>query len=135
MISINEELGPTIDERHPQDVFQLVAETSTDDLIALMLGKMGLTVDECITQYQELFKKIFRKKHIRGRMTLGLAPTKYCGKHLQRGVEKLLRDRRLDVDLNMAQEPNNVPWYGFCILVSFHEGVSWAACVTSLKLR
>ena len=43
--------GVPFDELHPYHVFQLVAGTVTGGLIALMLGKMGMTVDDCIMQY------------------------------------------------------------------------------------
>lgn len=75
MLQINVALGDgDIRELHPYDVFQLVAGTSTGGLIALMLGKMGMTVSQCITQYKELSKIIFGKKHVRARITRGLAP-------------------------------------------------------------
>ena len=98
-------------ELHPHDVFRLVAGTSTGGLIALMLGKMGMTVDECITQYQELSKEISGKKHFRGRITLGLAPARYSGKRLRNCIRGLLRDRQLDENLPIAHEGDRVAWY------------------------
>ena len=75
MLQINKTLGRgEANELHPHDVFQLVAGTSTGGLIALMLGKMGMTVSQCIKQYKELSKIIFGKKHVRARFTGGLAP-------------------------------------------------------------
>ena len=75
MFQINKALGEGDNrELQPYDVFQLVAGTSTGGLIALMLGKMGMTVSQCITQYKELSKVIFGKKHKRARLTRGLAP-------------------------------------------------------------
>ena len=55
--------GVPFDELHPYHIFRLVAGTSTGGLIALILGKMEMTVDECITQYEALSKVIFGKKH------------------------------------------------------------------------
>ena len=104
-------LGVASSELHPHHVFQLVAGTSTGGLIALMLGKMGLTVEECITQYQELSKVIFGKKHLRGRITHGLAPAKYSGKCLRNCIRKLLRERQLDENLSMRHETDRVAWY------------------------
>lgn len=98
-------------ELHPHDVFRLVAGTSTGGLIALMLGKMGMTVDECIMQYQELSKEVFGKKHFRGRISHGLAPARYSGKRLQNCIRGLLRDRHLDENLPMAHEGDRVAWY------------------------
>ena len=108
--------GPAFGELHPHHVFQLVAGTSTGGLIALMLGKMGMTVDECITEYERLSKEIFGKKHFRGRMTHGLAPARYSGKRLQNCVRKLLRERQLDENLPMKYKADSVAWYVPAIL-------------------
>ena len=98
-------------ELHPHDVFRLVAGTSTGALIALMLGKMGMTVEECIKQYYKLSKDIFGKKHFRGRITHGLAPARYSGKRLRNCIQRLLRDRQLDENLQMAHAADRVAWY------------------------
>ena len=74
----------------PHDVFNFVGGTSTGGLIALMLGKLGMPVEDCITQYRDLSTKIFRKKHLRGRITHGLSPSRYSGKRLRECVEHLL---------------------------------------------
>ena len=123
MEQINQTLtdrGAAFGELHPRHVFQLVAGTSTGGLIALMLGKMGMTVDECITQYQELSKVIFGKKHLRGRITHGLAPAKYSGKCLRNCIRKLLSDRQLDENLPMRHEADEVAWYVPALMKSFN---------------
>ena len=94
----------------PHHVFKLVAGTSTGGLIALMLGKMGMTVDECIEQYESLSKTVFGKKHIRGRITRGLAPAKYSGKGFQKCIQGLLRHRKLDENLSMKHDNDMVAW-------------------------
>ncbi len=114
MVQINQNLtrpGGAFSELHPHHVFQLVAGTSTGGLIALMLGKMGMTVDECITKYEELSKVVFGKSHFRGRITHGLAPAKCSGKRLQKCIQTLLRDRQLDENLSMRSEADRVAWY------------------------
>lgn len=114
MVQINQASqsdGAPVDELQAHHVFQLVAGTSTGGLIALMLGKMGMTVDECITQYERLSKEIFEKKHLRGRITRGLAPTRYSGKRLQKCIRDLLCERNLDENLSMEHKTDKVPWY------------------------
>ena len=116
MVQINlaaTRIGEASGELHPHHVFQLVAGTSTGGLIALMLGKMGMTVDECIRQYEELSREIFGKKHLRGRMTFGLATARYSGKRLRNCVQGLLRSRQLDEDLSMRHEADRIAWYVF----------------------
>ena len=126
MVAIKQKLttkGVPFDELHPYHVFQLVAGTSTGRLIALMLGKMVMTVDECNTQYEALSKVIFGRKHLRGRMTHGLAPTKYSGKRLQKCIQDLLRERQLDEDLSMRHEADWIAWYVLAMLRSFQPHV------------
>jgi hypothetical protein len=60
-----------------------------------MLGKLGMPVEDCITQYRDLSTKIFGKKHIRGRITHGLNPSRYSGKRLRECVEGLLEAKGL----------------------------------------
>ena len=50
-------------ELHPHCVFRLVARRNTGGLIALRLGKMFMTIDESITQYQTLSKAVFGRTH------------------------------------------------------------------------
>ena len=123
MVQINQALtsrDAAFGEVHPHHVFQLVAGTSTGGLIALMLGKMGMTVEECVNQYEKLSKKVFGKKHLRGRITHGLAPARYSGKRLQGCIRTLLRERQLDENLSMKHEADRVAWYAPAMLGIFH---------------
>ncbi|PYH43058.1 FabD/lysophospholipase-like protein [Aspergillus saccharolyticus JOP 1030-1] len=47
--------------KKPCEVFDLIGGTSTGGLIAIMLGRLEMDVDECITAYIQLMKRIFRK--------------------------------------------------------------------------
>ena len=118
-------VGPS--ELRPHHVFQLVAGTSTGGLIALMLGKMGMTADECITQYEDLSKVIFGKRHLRGRITHGLAPARYSGKCLSNCIRKLLSDRGLNEDLDMRHD-DVIPWYVAAMPRSFPPFSLTASC-------
>lgn len=127
MVQINQALTSrdrAFGDLHPHHVFKLVAGTSTGGLIALMLGKMGMTVDECIEQYEGLSREIFGNKHFRGRITHGLAPARYSGKRLPNCVRKLLRDRHLDEDLSMKDEADGVAWYVPAMLGIFPCNIS-----------
>ncbi|KAL8719856.1 MAG: hypothetical protein Q9181_008002, partial [Wetmoreana brouardii] len=111
MARINRNVGDrlgTSSDLHPHQIFKLVAGTSTGGLIALMIGKMGMTIAECIEKYEKLSKVIFGKKHMRARVTRGLAPARYSGKTLQKCIQGLLRERKLDEDLSMSHEADRV---------------------------
>ncbi|MCJ1424732.1 hypothetical protein MMC29_002620 [Sticta canariensis] len=117
MVQINQVLASregAFGELHPQHVFKLVAGTSTGGLIALMFGKMEMTVGECIKQYEKLSKNIFGKKQFWGRITLGLAPAKYSGNRLRKCVRKLLSEHHLDEGLSMVNEADRVACAVIC---------------------
>ncbi|KAI9923368.1 hypothetical protein MW887_009938 [Aspergillus wentii] len=48
-------------KKKPCEVFDLIGGTSTGGLIAIMLGRLEMDVDECIAAYIQLMKKIFEK--------------------------------------------------------------------------
>jgi hypothetical protein len=105
---VQAELGHKTPIVHPQHVFTLITGTSTGGLIAIMLGKLGMTVQECIKAYHDLSKKIFGKKHIRGAMTGGLGPTRYSGTRLRDTVRRLLEGRNFDPDLDIIHDDQAV---------------------------
>lgn len=49
-------------EPRPCEVFDLMAGTSTGGLIAVMLGRLHMTIDECIEHYKTVGKKVFGKR-------------------------------------------------------------------------
>lgn len=57
--------GPGQPIPKPCDYFDMIGGTSTGGLIAIMLGRLGMTVDECIDSYLHLSKEIFGKKKSR----------------------------------------------------------------------
>ncbi|KAF2000562.1 FabD/lysophospholipase-like protein [Amniculicola lignicola CBS 123094] len=52
----------------PCDVFDLIVGTSTGGLIAVMLGRLHMTIDECITKYEQLGKSVFGGKRRGGKL-------------------------------------------------------------------
>ena len=46
----------------PCDYFDMIGGTSTGGLIAIMLGRLRMTVDECIDAYTTLSDRVFEKK-------------------------------------------------------------------------
>jgi hypothetical protein len=72
-----------------------------------MLGKLGMSLEECIESYHELLKTIFGKKNIRGKLTGGLGPTRYSGSRLRECVRNLIRDKTSNADLLMISADNS----------------------------
>ena len=105
--------GETHKEVQPYDIFDLVAGTSTGGLIAIMLGKLGMTLGECIEAYHILARTIFSKKHIWGKLTGGLAPSKFSGSNLRNCIGNIVALKCGDRDLPMASDgsPDKIAWY------------------------
>ena len=56
------EVGQLDQEPKPCEVFDLMAGTSTGGLIAVMLGRLHMSIDECIEEYETVSKRVFGKK-------------------------------------------------------------------------
>jgi hypothetical protein len=106
--SIRRSRGPEIEHKdvEPHDIFDLVAGTSTGGLIAVMLGKLGMTVDQCIDAYYGLSATIFGSKHPRARVSGGLALAKYSGSRMRDCVRELIHHYRSNEDLPMSADEN-----------------------------
>ncbi|KAE8399556.1 acyl transferase/acyl hydrolase/lysophospholipase [Aspergillus pseudonomiae] len=53
---------PELGQVKPCEIFDLIGGTSTGGLIAIMLGRLKMSVDECIDTYVKLIKTVFEKK-------------------------------------------------------------------------
>lgn len=94
------------DPPKPCDYFDMIGGTSTGGLIAIMLGRLRMTVDECIDEYLKLSPKIFT--HVRHRVKwprpihLAKAEIEVQGRFdhdaLEQGIKDLLVRRGLKED-------------------------------------
>lgn len=53
---------PELGQVKPCEIFDLIGGTSTGGLIAIMLGRLEMSVDECIDTYVNLIRTVFEKK-------------------------------------------------------------------------
>ncbi|KAG4257587.1 pfs [Fusarium proliferatum] len=81
-LMILQNLMSTIDPDAPPkpcDYFDMIAGTSSGGLIAIVLGRLRMTVDECIDAYTSLSNKVFEKKShrtkINGQLTVAEPPS------------------------------------------------------------
>ena len=79
----------------PCDYFDMIGGTSTGGLIALMLGRLGMTVDDCIKTYADLSPKIFTKLHHRLNVK-GKLQGRFDHAAIEDGMRCLLRKRGID---------------------------------------
>jgi len=78
----------------PCDHFDLIGGTSTGGIIAVMLGRLRMTVDECITAYTSLSDSVFEKKNHRVNIK-GQFQGRFDAGALERAIKEILRDRGL----------------------------------------
>ena len=82
------------EEPRPCDVFDLIVGTSTGGLIAIMLGRLHMTIDECIEQYEILGKRVFGKPRWEGKVGRVVKGTfnlpSYDTRQLQEAVRSVL---------------------------------------------
>jgi patatin-like phospholipase/acyl hydrolase len=86
------------DPPKPCDYFHMICGTSTGGLIALMLGRMRLTIDECIAAYEEMSPHIFTKLHHRINLRNGETQGRFDHEALEKGVKSLLMKHGFDPD-------------------------------------
>lgn len=106
-LMVLKQLMEAIDPRQPPkpcDYFDMIGGTSTGGLIAIMLGRMRLTVDECILAYNELAPRVFTKVHHRIKLRNGETQGRFDHVALEREVKALLKTHRMDPDALLETE-------------------------------
>ncbi|CAG8397747.1 unnamed protein product [Penicillium salamii] len=77
--------------RKPCEVFDLIGGTSTGGLIAIMLGRLEMDVDECIAAYIKLMKEIFGKPSTRNLSKLfGKIKPQYDARKLEGAINEVI---------------------------------------------
>ncbi|KAJ4038294.1 hypothetical protein NW756_008572 [Fusarium oxysporum] len=104
-----EKLGQS--PQKPAVIFDLIGGTSTGGLIAIMLGRLQMDVDECISAYSDLIKVVFNEKarvHQSKFSLLGQTQARFDSGGLKAAIEKTLKDRGLSPTDSMvdSREPD-----------------------------
>ena len=63
-----------------------------------MLGRLKMTVEECINAYADLSDKVFQKKHHRVNMRVGGIQGRFDSSELERAVKQIIVSRGLEED-------------------------------------
>ncbi|KAL9127322.1 MAG: hypothetical protein Q9217_003784 [Psora testacea] len=78
----------------PCHYFDYMAGTSTGGLISIMLGRLRMNIDDCITEYENLGDRVFaRSRLFHLRSPLWLPREKYNHKVLEEVVQGVVNDR------------------------------------------
>ncbi|KAL2131177.1 hypothetical protein VTI74DRAFT_5443 [Chaetomium olivicolor] len=89
----------------PCDYFDMIGGTSTGGLIAIMLGRLRMTVDECIDAYTMLSDRVFEKKSHRVNMK-GKLQGRFDGAELERAIKTIVVNHGLGEDA-LLQDPDS----------------------------
>ena len=77
----------------PCDYFDMIGGTSTGGLIAIMLGRLEMSIDECIDAYIEMMDVIFDPKDRRKlpfKIRNGKVQPKYKTKHIEQAIKQVI---------------------------------------------
>ncbi|KAK5219249.1 hypothetical protein LTR72_008431 [Exophiala xenobiotica] len=75
----------------PCDLFDLIGGTSTGGLIAIMLGRLEMDVDECITVYNDLIKDVFKEQlHQKAFNLSGDIRSRFDSGKLKKAIEEVI---------------------------------------------
>ncbi|KAK4448340.1 acyl transferase/acyl hydrolase/lysophospholipase [Podospora aff. communis PSN243] len=101
------ELGGAARPFLPSDFFDLIGGTSTGGLIALLLGRLRMSVPEAVANFRSLSQHIFpasKGNWFSKRVALATAKTYYDASVLEAEIRKLLQRRTGDPETRMIEE-------------------------------
>ncbi|KAH8689905.1 acyl transferase/acyl hydrolase/lysophospholipase [Talaromyces proteolyticus] len=111
----------------PCDYFDIIGGTSTGGLIAIMLGRLKMSIDECIDAYLKLSDRIFQKK--RHRLTIkGKIQGRFDSEELERAVKEIITTQGLQEDTLLKDEPDAACKVFVCATRKQTRGIQ---CLTS----
>ncbi|KLJ13097.1 hypothetical protein EMPG_11945 [Blastomyces silverae] len=88
----NERKKESLDPVKPCEVFDLIGGTSTGGLIALMLGRLEMTVDECIAAYSDLAEAVFSEKRILPFTFKGQVKSRFNSARLESAIKQAVAE-------------------------------------------
>lgn len=101
MATINPESPPK-----PCDYFDMIGGSSTGGLIAIMLGRLQMTVGDCIEAYTSLSDRIFKKKSHSLFNMRGELKGRFDSTELERAVKQILVNRGFEEDVLLKDSPD-----------------------------
>lgn len=115
----------------PCDYFDMIGGTSTGGLIAVMLGRLRMSVADCIAAYLSLSKRVFCKYKSRHRVTIkGKAQGRFDSEELARAVREVVAQQGLAEDALLKDEPDATCKVFVC---ATSKETSETVCLTSYR--
>ncbi|KAI9891753.1 MAG: hypothetical protein M1814_002503 [Vezdaea aestivalis] len=99
METINPEAPPK-----PCEYFDMIGGTSAGGIIALMLGRLEMDIDECIHAFVSLSERVFKKKHFPIRIN-GRVRGKFGTGELEKCIKEIVRQKLPEGDNALLKGP------------------------------
>ena len=100
--------GSLAEEPKPCDVFDLIAGTSTGGIVAIMLGRLHMTIDECLQEYERTGEAVFGKNISSsklGKLFKGASGSAFYDiSILQDSIKEVVSSCGLDVEQSFKEE-------------------------------
>jgi len=89
----------------PHEYFDIIGGTSTGGISALMLGRLRMSIDDCIDAYISLSDRIFQKK--RHRVSIrGRVQGRFDAGELEKVFKEIIKGRHLGEDALLKDSPD-----------------------------
>ncbi|KAF8588359.1 FabD/lysophospholipase-like protein [Ramaria rubella] len=92
----------------PCDIFDVICGTSTGGLIAIMLGRLRMSVDDAIKHYRRICKEVFGNPRYFGKARGWLGSPMYDVTILERSVKELVAEYDLDQNSDALLEDSRI---------------------------
>ncbi|KIY03324.1 uncharacterized protein Z520_00015 [Fonsecaea multimorphosa CBS 102226] len=91
----------------PYEIFDLIGGTSTGGIIAIMLGRLEMDVDECIKEYKVMMKKVFKNKRSAFFVSVtGNVKARFSSRTLETAIKEVLKSKGFKEDDLLLDEAN-----------------------------
>ena len=93
------------DDRPVCEIFDKTIGTSTGGIIAILLGRCGYTIQQCISICEELSQTIFGASRIEKRFRYWLTNSRFDAERFEAAMEKVIGDCFGDCSLRVLNLP------------------------------
>ncbi|TGJ71127.1 hypothetical protein EYR41_003115 [Orbilia oligospora] len=85
---IMQQIAPNVKNPRPCDYFDMISGTSTGGIIAIMLGRLQMSIDECIQAYRDMAKRVFGIDTLERLARFGATKARFDAEVLERVIKK-----------------------------------------------
>ncbi|KAK6516638.1 hypothetical protein TWF506_006536 [Arthrobotrys conoides] len=85
---IMQQIAPNVKNPRPCDYFDMISGTSTGGIIAIMLGRLQMSIDECIQAYRDMAKQIFGTDTLERLARFGATKARFDAEVLERVIKQ-----------------------------------------------